>query len=158
NIGEAQNLGKLRLKLALAIRKILYLIPLYNKFSYRYIYKGSQWWALSKGTIKHILSDSTPSRIKEFSNVHAPDEVFFQSLVLNSKTATSKNLISESQFNNKQGVHYIDWGDDKTSKRLRYFYLQSRSDALKIGCIFARKIDFSNVKEYKEHIRNLLDK
>lgn len=49
-------------------------------------YGGSSWWALSRPCIAHILAAvaADPALVRFFRSVSCPDELFFQTLVMNS--------------------------------------------------------------------------
>lgn len=95
-------------------------------------YYGSQWWNLSLETVQNILTfvESTP----EYLNFHKysllPDEMFFQTIIMNLSNSVN------SQNNN---LRYIDWengGSHPKSLNLSDFDFLQQSDAL-----FARKFE-----------------
>lgn len=59
-------------------------------------YAGSQWWALSADACQYILCfvESNPKIVKFFKNTWIPDELFFQTIIGNSKfkTNVARNL------------------------------------------------------------------
>lgn len=65
-------------------------------------YGGSSWWALSRDCVVHILrqADTRPSVLRFFRTVLCPDEMFFQTLVMNSPFA-ARVL--------PQNFRYIQW-------------------------------------------------
>lgn len=54
-------------------------------------YKGSQWWCLNAESIEYILEyiNDNVSIIKYFKHTHIPDEMFFQTILLNSHLTDS---------------------------------------------------------------------
>jgi hypothetical protein len=69
-------------------------------------YGGSQWWALSADACHYILSfvETNPKTVKFFQNTLTPDEIFFQTIIGNSKfrEKVAKNLT----FTQWQGVEH----------------------------------------------------
>jgi hypothetical protein len=65
-------------------------------------YGGSSWWALSRACVLHILheADTRPAVLRFFRTVLCPDEMFFQTLVMNSPFA-ARVL--------PQNFRYIQW-------------------------------------------------
>ncbi|MBE9036803.1 beta-1,6-N-acetylglucosaminyltransferase [aff. Roholtiella sp. LEGE 12411] len=69
-------------------------------------YGGSQWWALSADACHYILSfvETNPKIVKFFQNTLTPDEIFFQTIIGNSRfrEKVAKNLT----FTQWQGVEH----------------------------------------------------
>jgi hypothetical protein len=65
-------------------------------------YGGSSWWALSRGCVRELLAriDREPGILRFFRSVSCPDEMFFQTLVMNSRF--SGRVLSEN-------FRYIQW-------------------------------------------------
>lgn len=72
-------------------------------------YAGSQWWALSADACHYILSfvETNPKIVKFFQNTLTPDEIFFQTIIGNSKfrEKVAKNLT----FTQWQGVEHPEF-------------------------------------------------
>jgi hypothetical protein len=126
-------------------------------------YGGSQWWSLSRGCVRFILNyvEEHPEVVRFFRYVHCPDEMFFQTVILNSPWAgrtanyrryhewseqttseqkTDESRIPEWSFN----LRYIDWsGPIENGPRGYPAVLDSSDLALLKGseCLFARKFD-----------------
>jgi len=113
-------------------------------------YRGSTSWCLNRETIKYIVEylESSKSKqfIKYFKTIWGSDEIFFQTLVLNSPFATQcryydRDIINSSTFmknENKAYLHYIDWSRDREDPAIldkRDFELLKSSEKL-----FARKV------------------
>lgn len=66
---------------------------------------GSSWWALSRDCIADLLAriERDPSIVRFFGAVQCPDEMFFQTLVMNSRFA---GRVLPNNF------RYIQWPDD----------------------------------------------
>jgi hypothetical protein len=126
-------------------------------------YGGSQWWSLSYECATYILR-STEENIsfkKFYRYTHSPDELFFQTIILNSDWARrvenydayeawsaerarrselkDSEMLPEDSFN----YRYIDWSGEVSGDRERPAILDER-DWEKISrspCHFARKFD-----------------
>jgi hypothetical protein len=78
--------------------RLLMHLPFKRKFPCGYKpYLGSQWWALSRDCAEYIVDfiDRHPAFLNFFKNTYVPDEIFFQSVVLNSpfrNAVTNKTL------------------------------------------------------------------
>jgi hypothetical protein len=66
------------------------------------LYGGSSWWALSRDCIRALLAriEREPAIVRFFQTVLCPDEMFFQTLVMNSPWRT--RVLS-------QNFRYIEW-------------------------------------------------
>ena len=85
-------------------------------------YRGSQWFCLNRQTIEFIIrfidSKQSDRYIGFFKTVWGSDEIFFQTLVLNSPYASQcryyeqdiKKFMSDE---NSAYLHYIDWQRDR---------------------------------------------
>jgi hypothetical protein len=65
-------------------------------------YGGSSWWALSRDCVRELLArvKRAPGIVRFFRSVSCPDEMFFQTLVMNSRF--SERVLSEN-------FRYIQW-------------------------------------------------
>ncbi len=94
------------------IRLISYLIPRnYLKgINYLQPFGGSQWWTLSNDSISYILDflSKNPSYTKAFFNTVVPDEMFFHTIVMNSKFSDKVNC----------SLTYADWSKKSNSPAL----------------------------------------
>jgi hypothetical protein len=95
-------------------------------------YGGSQWWSLTGDCAKFILDycSKYPSIIRFFKYVHCPDEIFFQTILLNSKY---KNKV----VNNN--LRYIDWGEEHASPKL--LQVSDYENIINSDSLFARKFN-----------------
>jgi hypothetical protein len=120
-------------------------------------YGGSAWWTLSHDVVSFVLRfvDSHPEFVRFYRFTHAPDEMVFQTIVMNSTFSTKVNnrdnyewfmsswdvagpkdvMLMAHRFN----LRYIDWDPARESPAL----LDDRDlAALKESpCLFARKMD-----------------
>ena len=125
-------------------------------------YRGSNWFCLNRKTVDYINDFlQTPqgkNYIEYFKLVLCPDEIFFQTLVLNSPYAkdcryydrdiTHSTGIMKNE--NKAYLHYIDWNpkrENPTQLNLSDFDQLKNSDAL-----FARKFNETKSKELLDAI------
>ena len=126
-------------------------------------YGGSDWWSLSYDGAAHVLKfvEENPGYKRFYKYTHAPCEMFFQTIVLNSdfagrvenydnyqkwsaersreKVLSEAEMLPEETFN----YRYIDWSGETTGVRETPAILDER-DWEKIqssNCHFARKFD-----------------
>jgi hypothetical protein len=132
--------------------------PFYNLVPYG----GSQWWSLTHDCVAYILEHvaTHPELVRFYRYTECPDEMFFQTIVMNSRFAakaanyeayrkwssetpasekTDASRIPESSFN----LRYIDWSGHYRDERGYPFILDDRDfPALSAShCLFARKFD-----------------
>lgn len=115
------------------------------------LYKGCQWFTISSNLKDYILDylEKNPNYIKGFESSYCPDEIFFQTIVCNSKYKKMLYLSDESD-DNLMALRYIDWKsgpefpkilDEKDFEKIK-----------KSNCIFARKFNKNlNLQIYKEY-------
>lgn len=156
NPGEAYlTKNKLRIKLMLILYKIITLIPLKDHFNYQRYTKGSQWWCLTRELAIYISNElKNKHKLDQFRVMHAPDEKIFHTVALNSPLA-NKITTDKGQEQLKQGLHYIDWGFQKSNPRLQSFTPEDISKAKRLGCYFARKVDNDNIEYFINYIKQL---
>lgn len=106
------------------------------------IYKGSQWWCLSREGIEYILNyiNKNKSVINYFKHTDIPDEMFFQSILLSSRNLIIKN----------DNLRYIRLYSYHPDILMCSDYSKIRSLSKKF---FARKFDVNK----DEEILNMLD-
>lgn len=115
---------------------------------------GSQWFALRLDTIKYILEyvKQNPGYVSYMKNTEGPDELFFQTIILNSERRTNvygynnyleylKTRKPTDQFSpGYSSLRYMDWGAHLKSKPavldLSYYDTLKTEDYL-----YARKVD-----------------
>ena len=93
-------------------------------------YGGSTWWTLSYGCVAYVLRfvQANPRFVRFYRYTHAADEMFFQSIILNSEWARrvqnfdaylewrsvpsnikEDSMLAENSFN----LRYVDWSRDR---------------------------------------------
>jgi hypothetical protein len=74
------------------------------------VYKGSQWWALSRRAVETVLEsiEREPRWVECFSRALIPDEAFFQTFFLNAAGIQVENAL----------LHYEDWPNGSSSPRM----------------------------------------
>ncbi|MEH2273655.1 MAG: beta-1,6-N-acetylglucosaminyltransferase [Nostoc sp.] len=113
------------------------------------IYGGSQFWCLTGECIKwiNIFVKQNPKFVKRFNYTYCTDEIFFQTLILNSPF--KDKVVNDN-------LKYIDWGDDI------YAYhpiILEKKDFEKIRQsekLFARKFDTSKDSDILDMIDKMI--
>jgi len=133
------------------------------------IYLGSQWLGLSRACAQYILdkADSSPGLKAYFRSAHAPDEMFFHTLIMNEpEFAAGARLIDAEQnsFEQRSVLHCLQVKPASSFRRLLRYTPWRRStvktmtadDAafvLSSGKLFVRKVS----GEQSEELIKLLD-
>ena len=126
--------------------KLLKILKVKRKRPNLDFYGGSQWWCLSREFLNYTLEyiEANKSFTEFFKYAHVPDEIFFQTLLMNSPYKEDFENIS---------LTYIDW--DRAEKpaifRKTDFDLLTSLDNY---FLFARKFD----GDIDEEIIDMLDK
>ncbi|RYD96951.1 MAG: hypothetical protein EOP54_12325 [Sphingobacteriales bacterium] len=107
-------------------------------------YGGSQWWMLERNCINYILEhiDRHPELISFFRTTFCSDELFFQTLIMN------------SPFRDQVApyLRYIDWANSPDGKSPKVL-LRSDYEAIKAsGALLCRKTDPEKSLELINHI------
>ncbi|AJA46771.1 glycosyl transferase family protein [Clostridium pasteurianum DSM 525 = ATCC 6013] len=98
------------------------------------LYGGSCWFSITGDCMKYILEflHKNPDYIKFFQNTHCGDEIFFQTILVNSK-------YRQHLFNDN--MRYIDWSNGGASpKVLLEEDFQKLQNSHKL---YARKLDYN---------------
>ena len=105
---------------------------------------GSPYWCLSRQVVDHVRSllSASPELVRFFEHVWIPDELFFQTIVLNSP-------LRDSVVNDN--LRYIDWSRSPAPAILGRLDLDEITSS---GKLFARKFD----TEVDAGILDLLDR
>lgn len=107
---------------------------------------GSPYWALAAPVVEfvHDLVGRRPEIVRFFERVFIPDELFFQTVIMNSKFASS--IVDDN-------LRYIDWQAQPAPKILTVADLPA---LLRSGKLFARKfdteVDAGVLDELDEHL------
>ncbi len=105
------------------------LFPRKIKLAY---YGGGNWMDLNNTAVEYILKyvDSHPDYLRRFKYTHCADEIFFQTVLLNSPLAhTCENKI----------LRYFNWS--KGPEYPRTLRKDDLEDILRSDAMFARKFD-----------------
>jgi Core-2/I-Branching enzyme len=129
-------------------------------------YRGSQWFCLNRQTVDYIVkfidSQNANRYIGFFKYVWGSDEIFFQTLVLNSTYARQcryydqdiKNTKKFMRNENKAYLHYIDWHSDRENPAI---FDIGDFQTLKAGDeLFARKFCENKSKQLLDDIDHYL--
>ncbi len=112
-------------------------------------YAGSQWWTIDMHALNYILNfvSNNPDFSKYHKYTFVPDEVFFQTILLN---ASDERIIKSISNNNKR---FLSW---KIHSNSGPDILQSDNlnDIMNSDALFARKLDLS----IDPHLFDLIDK
>lgn len=114
------------------VRKIYRLLGYKRKYPTDEIYYGACWFTLTSDAVSYILNyvQSNPSIIKFFQHTGCADELFFQSILLNSP-------LSEKMINNH--YRYIDW--EKGGNRPKDLTIADYDKIKESEAWFVRKIN-----------------
>jgi len=119
----------------IAQRFVNFFLPLKRYLIKNYtIYRGSQWQALAMPHIKYLVdfkkTDKGKKTIKEFKTTAGPDEIYIQTILLNSKYAN--DIINDMLW-------YIDW--KKGPGLPRILDISDLEEIKDSDRLFARKFD-----------------
>lgn len=114
------------------------------------LYKGSQWWSLNKKIVQYILSycEENPSYIKRFKYTDCCDEIFFHSIIMNSKY--------RDQIENNN-LRYIDWRPKYHNAPVpRTLTADDWVSIAQSNALFCRKIDWNVSQDLIQIIKTKL--
>lgn len=101
------------------------------------LYGGSSWWSLTRETLAYVIEYSyqQPQFLKRMEYTFASDEIYFQTIIMNSPYAT--NVVNDN-------LRYIDWQSCRGGNPA---FLDSSdfSDAILSNKLFTRKFHYSTV-------------
>ena len=97
-------------------------------------YSGSQWWTIDMYALNYILDyvKKNPAYVSFHKYTFAPDEVFFQTILLNAK---DERLLSSIENNNKRHMLWKDVGHPEI------LTMKDMDGILATDAFFARKFD-----------------
>lgn len=116
---------------------------------------GGQWWALPIETVSLMLSfiDKNPYYLKYHEDTLLPDEIFFQSIIMNLTEKTNNMNVNSS-------ITYVNWTRKNTTLPLTFIRTIEDQNELKEQSktkLFARKFDIETDKEILDWIdQNLI--
>lgn len=116
------------------VKKILQKLGFKRKYPFEEVYYGSCWFTLSIEAVKYIIdyTEKNPKTIEFFKHTGCSDELYIQSVLLNSPL--KKDMINEI-------YRFFDWGDKGKSPKIL-----TSEDFPKIessNAWFARKLDIN---------------
>lgn len=109
---------------------------------------GGEWWCLPRDCIEYIHSfiRRNPAFVRFFRYVHIPDEIFFQTVVLNSPF--QHQVVSDN-------LRYIDWSPEREDPAI--LDKTDFENILYSSSLFARKFDINRDKDILDMIdQNIL--
>lgn len=140
NTGLKYDFVRVFEKSGLALQK-LFKVNRIKKSGMNY-YKGDNWFSITHELAKYVV-DNKPTIKKYFFNTFRADEVFLQTIVMNSPYADTVT---------KNCMRYIDW-----ERGIPYiFRLEDYNDIINSNMIFARKFSTSVDREIIEKIYTTL--
>jgi hypothetical protein len=116
-------------------------------------YAGSQWWTMDGYTAKYVLNyvASNPAYIKYHKYTFAPDEVFFQSILLNAKDERIQKSICNDN------LVYTVW-ENASSSHPRLIQKEDVDNVVGSNSLFARKFEQETDSEVFDAIDALAGK
>ncbi|MBR9860851.1 beta-1,6-N-acetylglucosaminyltransferase [bacterium] len=107
-----------------------------KNLKYENYYAGSAWFTMHKKLMNEILAQSREDTFIHFSDMYYPDEIYFQTLALNSS-------LSETVINSD--LRYIPWEENAWNPSyLDETHIESMG---KSNGFFARKLDLEMLKK-----------
>ena len=112
-------------------------------------YGGGMWWALSRPAVEHVVHHARTDRslMRFFKHVLIPDEMFFQTVIMNSHLRDT--LVNED-------IHYLRWAEG--AGRPSVLQAEDLGPALAAGFPFARKFDVEVAPEALDLLDAALDR
>ncbi|MFA0067595.1 beta-1,6-N-acetylglucosaminyltransferase [Vibrio breoganii] len=147
NLGYLQNQpSRVRLYIGVFLKRLLSKLKSNKNFDFKKYYKGSQWWAINESMVDYCLEFN---RAEQFHHMHAPDEKYFHTLLMNSVFKNQMTVSNGNEF--LEGTHYIRWESDGMKEiGTENFNLAIASEAL-----FTRKLNINNKEFFINHIRSI---
>lgn len=112
-------------------------------------FAGSHYWCLSRESVDYIREfiAQNPSTVQFFKHTYIPDELFFQTIIMNSPF--KQDVINDN-------LRYIDWSRDREMPAI--LNTNDFQRICKSHCLFARKFDVTKDENILDMIdRQLLD-
>lgn len=121
------------------------------------IYKGSTWWCLTDEAIKYILSyiANNPRFVTFFKYTSNPDEIFFHTILRNSKFADDINSYGQ-QSKTVLANHYIDWEGFSCKGSPRILCEHDSNKLFSSSALFARKFDANISHDILEQLEKVI--
>ena len=128
----------------------LYLFRRRNICHLPHLYKGCNWFTISKEAIDYVFSylENNPNYIESFANSYCSDEMFFQTILYNSPFRENIYGIDSEMKDCAMALRDIDW---ETGPEFPKVYHEEDFEKIKSrGMLFARKIDSNTPIEVLE--------
>lgn len=117
---------------------------IYRKFPDLYVpYCGSQWWSLTGDCVQYLCNHyiENDDFTNYFKYVHCPDEIYFQTILLNSE-------FKDRIVNNN--MRYIDWSEKMANPKK--LIISDYEAIVNSGSLFARKFNLEEDKEILDRL------
>ncbi|MBA2850513.1 hypothetical protein HNP86_000644 [Methanococcus maripaludis] len=111
-------------------------------------YGGSQWWSIDENTVKYILEfyENNLKFINYYKYTDSPDEMFFQTLILNSPF--KENTVNDN-------LRYIDWS--LPVERPKILIEEDFEKIINSDKLFARKFNNKRSKKLIAKINGVIE-
>lgn len=122
------------------------------------LYKGSQWLCLSRSFLDYVFDylDRHPWYMEAFAHSLLADEMFFQTLVMNSPFRDRVYKLGEYSEDCHMGLRYIDWTVEPGPKILDHSDVDRIKRPRYGDCIFGRKFHpDTDLEEFNRHFEVL---
>lgn len=119
------------------------------------LYKGTQWFGITGELNQYILEyvKANPEYVKAFKKSLCSDEVFFHTIIFNSKFKDNLYIPQNKSNICYQAVRYIDW--KKGPDYPRTLDESDFDDIKNTECLFARKFNNNiNLEKYRNELIN----
>jgi hypothetical protein len=115
----------------------IYSLPQKSRKNYKHaktFYYGSQWWMLHKNAVKSILDflDSNPDYLNFHKYTLIPDEIFFQTILLNHHDSKNLNIINNN-------YRFMVW--EQNCNHPKFLGIEDFDSILHSSDLFARKFE-----------------
>jgi len=109
-------------------------------------YFGSQWWTLNRDGVEAVFEfiDRRPDVVRFMRTVHIPDEMFFQTALVNAEREVP--LVREP-------LRYLDWSARQANPKVLSW--EDLDMLQKSDCLFARKFDENEVSGIIEAVNGI---
>jgi len=143
---DAKKHKKLIRKIVRLQIKLGFKRPFYKNFPE--LYGGSTYWTLPREILTYVLNytNENPRFLKRFSHSFCAEEIYFQTIILNSPF--KNNIVNNN-------LRYIEWEPGKPNPRI---FTTEDFDSLKVSSqLFARKFDIGIDEEILDRLDQLID-
>lgn len=114
--------------------------------------KGSQWVSISEDFAKFLISKKNYI-LKRFKGVLIPDEIYKQTMIVNSPFNATVNAVSRG---NSNGIRYIDWSNSNHKGSPKVLSLNDWENLKSSSCLFARKFSSDVDSEIIEKVKGIV--